>query len=115
MVLPAVLARLGGEWASYPESVVILAVLSLAGIGTGALFAVSLVAYRRHRNQRYALITVAVGALFFRSIVGLGTVLGIVPMVVHHLLAHGFDFAIAALILSAVYQSGPDGSVSEVE
>ncbi|MEF8778994.1 MAG: hypothetical protein V5A36_08785 [Natronomonas sp.] len=115
MVFPAILARLGGEWASYPESVVILTVLSLAGIGTGVLFFVSVVAYRRRQNRRYALITVAVAALFFRSIVGLGTVLGIVPMVIHHLLAHGFDFAIAALILSAVYQSGPDRAVSGVE
>jgi heme A synthase len=85
---------------------VILAVLSLAGLGTGILFAVSVVAYRRRRSRRYALITVAVGALFLRSILGLGTVLGIVPMPIHHLLGHGLDFTIAALILSAVYRSG---------
>jgi hypothetical protein len=115
MVFPTILARLGGEWAGYPELMVILAMLSLAGIGTGVLFSVSLVVYRRRRSRRYALITVAVGALFFRSIVGLGTVLGIVPMVVHHLLGHGFDFAIAALILSAVYQSGPDRAAPGVE
>ena len=112
MVLFVSLARLGGEWVSYPASMLILAVLSLAGIGTGILFSASVVAYRRRRSRRYALITVAVGALFFRSIIGLGTVLGVVPMVVHHLLAHGLDFAIAALVLSAVYRSGPRGSTS---
>ena len=99
-----------GEWVGYPESVVLLAVLSLAGIGTGVLFFASIVAYRRRRTRRYALITVAVGALFFRSIVGLGTVLGIVPMPIHHLIEHGLDFLIAALILLAVYESGPDES-----
>jgi hypothetical protein len=112
MELPAFLVQLGGEWVSYPASMVILAVLSLAGIGTGVLFSASIVAYRRRRSRRYALITVAVGALFFRSVVGLGTVLGIVPMTIHHLLAHGLDFAIAALVLSAVYRSGPRGSGS---
>ena len=113
MVVSASLAQLGGEWVSYPASMVLLAVLSLAGIGTGLLFSASVVAYRRRRSRRYALITVAVGALFFRSVVGLGTVLGVVPMVAHHLLTHGLDFAIAALILSAVYRSGPRGSRSE--
>jgi hypothetical protein len=106
MMAPASLVRLGSEWVGYPVSMVILAVLSLAGLGTGVLFAVSVVAYRRRRNRRYALIAVAVGALFVRSIVGLGTVLGIVPMPVHHLLGHGLDFVIAALVLSAVYRSG---------
>lgn len=67
---------------------------------------------RGNRNRRYALIAVAVGAPFFRPIVGLGTVLGVVPMAVHHLLARGLDFAIAALVLSAVYRSGPRSSES---
>jgi hypothetical protein len=112
MVFFAFLARLGGEWVSYPASMVILAVLSLAGLGTGILFALSVVAYRRRRSRRYALIAVAVGALFVRSILGMGTVLGIVPMPVHHLLGHGLDFGIAAVILSAVYRSGPDRSTT---
>jgi hypothetical protein len=41
--------------------------------------------------------------LVARSIVGIGTVLGRVPMVVHHLIEHTTDFAIAVLILSAAY------------
>lgn len=104
----ALLARLGGEWASYPESMVILAVLTLAGIGTGVLFAVSVLAYWRRRSRRYGLVALAIGALFFRSVVGLGTVLGIVPMVLHHLLGHGLDFAVAALFLSTVVRTGSD-------
>lgn len=45
--------------------------------------------------------------LFARSIVGAGTVLGYVPMPVHHFVEHGLDFPIAALILDAVYVHAP--------
>lgn len=115
MVSPVALARLGGEWVGYPESVLLLAVLSLAWIGTGLLFFGSLIAYRRRRTRKYALVTAAVGALVVRSVVGVGTVLGVVPMPVHHLVAHGLDFTIAALILSAIYRSSPGSSATRVE
>jgi hypothetical protein len=105
-------AQIAGDWVGYPTSVLLFFVLSLAGAGTGTLFFVSVVAYRRRRTRMYALISVAVGALFFRSIVGLGTVLGVVPMPVHHLIGHGSDVSIAALILYAVYRSSPEGSTS---
>lgn len=107
----AVAALAAGEWVGYPVSMALFAVLSLAGLGTGILFALGIVAYRRRRTRIYALITVAIGALFFRSLVGLGTVLGFVPMAVHHLVEHSLDFLIAALILYAVYESGPDRSL----
>jgi hypothetical protein len=88
----------------------LLGVVLVAGVGTGALFLVSLVAYRRRGSAQYALISVAVGALLARSVVGAGTILGVVPMPVHHFLEHGLDFAIAALVLYAVYAHAP-GSV----
>lgn len=106
----AVAVQIAGEWVGYPVSMLLFAVLSLAGVGTGILFALGIVAYRRRRTRIYALITVAIGMLFFRSLVGLGTVLGLVPMPIHHLVEHGLDFLIAALILYAVYESGPSGS-----
>lgn len=83
-------------------------VLSLARIGTGVLFVLSIITYRRRRTQNYGVLTIAIGILFTRSLIGLGTVLGRVPMPIHHLMEHGFDFTIAALILYAVYQSGPE-------
>lgn len=88
-------------------SLPLLAVILLAGIGTGILFVGSIVACLRRRELRYVLITIAVGALFVRSIVGFGTVYGLVPMTAHHLLEHSFDFLIAALVLYAVYRSKP--------
>ncbi|SMO51085.1 DUF7471 family protein [Halorubrum cibi] len=91
-------------------SLPILAVVVVAGIGTGLLFLVSLVAYRRRRTGRHFLISVAVGALLARSVVGAGTVLGYVPMPIHHFLSHSLDFLIAATVLYAVYAYAP-GSI----
>jgi len=103
-------AALGG-W-GVEGSLPILAVVFVAGAGTGLLFLVSLVAYRRRRGAQYGLISVAVGALFARSLVGAGTVFGVVPMPVHHFLEHSLDFLIAAVVLYAVYAYAP-GSVSD--
>jgi hypothetical protein len=100
-----------GGW-GVEGSLPLLAVVLVAGVGTGTLFLVSLAAYRRRRSAQYALISVAVGALLARSVVGAGTILGVVPMPVHHFLEHGLDFTIAALVLYAVYAHAP-GSVGD--
>lgn len=105
----AAVLRSGSELATVEGSPVLLSIVLLAGVGTGLLFAVSLLAYRQRRSVRYLLVTVAVGALFLRSLVGAGTVLGYTPMIVHHLVEHTFDFLIAALVLYAVLRTGPSG------
>jgi len=96
-----------GEWLTGVEAVALLAVLALATLGTAALFLLGLAGYRRRGTRVYLLITVALALLVARSVVGVGTALGLVPMPAHHLLAHGFDVAIAALVLYAVYRRGP--------
>ena len=88
-------------------SPLLLGIIALAGLGTGALFLGSVLAWRQRRDTRYALIVLAVGALLVRTVVGVGTVYGTVPMVVHHALEHSLDFCIAALVLYAVYRSKP--------
>ena len=110
-VIPILATTAAGRW-GVEGSLPLLAVVFVAGVGTGLLFLVSLVAYRRRRSAQYALISVAVGALLARSVVGAGTVLGVVPMPVHHFLEHGLDFLIAAVVLYAVYAHAP-GSVSD--
>ena len=110
--MTAPLAPLTVEGWSVEGSLTLLAVVAVAGIGTGILFLVSLIAYRRRRSSQYLLISVAVGALLARSVVGAGTVLGYIPMPVHHFLEHSLDFLIAALVLYAVYAHAP-GSVSD--
>ncbi|RQH01964.1 DUF7471 family protein [Natrarchaeobius oligotrophus] len=96
-------------WLDPQLAPVLLGVIVLAAVGTAILFGCGVVAYSRRRSRRYLLITIVLGLLVARSIVGLGTVFGLVPMTVHHLVEHGMDFAIAVLILYAVYRSGPTG------
>ncbi len=91
---------------AYPEvsgSPLLISVILLAASGTGALFVVGLFAWYRRRSVTYLLITTALGILALRAVVGLGTVMGLVPMFVHHLTAHLFDFLISLLLLSAVF------------
>ena len=95
------------DWISPELAPVLLLVILLAALGTMILFFCGVVAYRRRRSFRYLLITVVLGLLVARSLVGLGTVFGAVPMAVHHLVEHSVDFTIALLILYAVYRSGP--------
>lgn len=102
-----VLLQAGTKGGKVEGSLFLLGVVLLAGIGTGVLFAVSLLAYRQRRSTRYLIVTLAVGALFLRSVVGAGTVMGYTPMVVHHLVEHTFDFLIAALVLYAVLRAKP--------
>lgn len=100
-------ASVTGEWLDPQLAPVLVAVIALAALGTTVLFVVGVVAYARRRTARYCLIAVVLGVLVVRSLTGLGTVFGLVPMTVHHLVEHGFDFLIAVLVLYAVYRSGP--------
>lgn len=103
------------EWLDPQLAPVLVAVIALAVLGTTVLFVAGLVAYSRRRTLRYLLITVVLGVLVIRSVTGLGTVLGLVPMTVHHLVEHGFDFLIAVLVLYAVYRSGPSNGAVPAE
>jgi hypothetical protein len=94
------------DWVSGAEAAAILVVLVLATLGTATLFLTGLVGYRRRRTRVYLLMTAALGILVSRSVIGFGTVLGIVPMPVHHLIEHGSDFAVATLVLYALYSTG---------
>ncbi|QFU81274.1 DUF7471 family protein [Natronorubrum aibiense] len=94
-------------WLDPQLAPVLIGVIVLAVAGTMILFCSGLVAYLQRRSTRYLLITIVLGLLVARSIVGLGTVFGLVPMTVHHLVEHGTDVTIAVLILYAVYRSGP--------
>ena len=101
------------SWLAPELAPVLVAVIVLAAIGTTLLFLAGLVVYRRRRTGAYLLVTVVLGLLVARSIVGLGTVFGVVPMSVHHLVEHGVDLMIAGTIIWAVYRRGPtlDGSI----
>ncbi|QLG50562.1 DUF7471 family protein [Natrinema halophilum] len=112
MVVAMTVAR---EWLDPQLAPVLIAVITLAVLGTTVLFVVGLVAYARRRTTRYCLITVVLGVLVVRSITGLGTVLGLVPMTIHHLVEHGFDFLIAVLVLYLVFRSGTTSNGAAAE
>jgi heme A synthase len=94
-----------GDWLSTGEGVVLLTVLGLATLVTTALFLVSVFAARRRRTTPYLLLTAAIGLLVVRSLVGIGTAMGQVPMPAHHIIEHTSDALIAMIILGAVYNS----------
>ena len=94
------------SWPGVHGEPILIAVILLAGVGTTVVFALSALAFYRRRSRRYLLVTLAVGALVVRSVVGLGTVMGTVPMPIHHLVEHSLDFLIAVLLLFAIYRSG---------
>lgn len=104
---PFTVAVVDAGWWAVEGSTPLLFVVLVAGLGTGVLFAVSVIAYARRRGRRFLLVSIAVGALWMRSIVGAGTVLGYVPMPAHHYVEHTLDFAIAAIVLYAVYAHAP--------
>ena len=97
---------LATNWPGVQGSRTLLAIIALAGIGTTAVFALSIVAYRRRRQKSYLLISIAVGLLVLRTVVGFGTVRGITPMLYHHVIEHTSDFLIATLVLAAAYVGG---------
>ncbi len=96
------------HWFDPEATFALMAVIALAALGTVAVFTVSLVAYLRRKTKPYLLITTALGLLVLRSVVGFLTVYDVLPMHLHHLLEHTFDFAIAVLILYAAWLTGSE-------
>jgi len=99
------------EWLDPQLAPILVLVIVLAVLGTTTLFVIGLVAYSQRRSTRYVLITAVLGLLVVRSVIGLGTVLGLTPMTIHHLVEHGFDFLIAVVLLYVVYRSGSSSRI----
>lgn len=95
-----------GSWLGQGEATVLLALIGLSTLLTLALFLVAAAAAVRRRRTPYLLVTVAIGLLVVRSVVGFGTATGAVSMPVHHLTGHGVDLAIALLVLGAIFGVG---------
>ncbi|WP_336135494.1 DUF7471 family protein [Natronomonas amylolytica] len=105
-VLSALTAALAGSepvGASTTLSPAVYPVVVVAAAGTTLLFVLSVAVYWRRRSTPFFLVALAIGLLVVRSVVGFGTVAGVVPMNAHHVIAHGIDFLIAALVLFAAY------------
>jgi heme A synthase len=86
-----------------PESLPLLGVVAGAGIGGAVLLGLALAAFVRRRSRPYLLIVAAILALFGRSVVAGLTVGNVLSPATHHVLEHGLDVLLVALVVAAVY------------
>ena len=99
---PAVLLHGGITW---PGSIPLLVLVTVAAIGTALLLGLAMIAFVRRQSQPYFLIAAAFAVLLGRSaVVGL-TLTGVVSVTGHHHLEHGLDVVLVALVVAAVYHS----------
>jgi len=81
----------------------VLVVVSVAGLGTSILLGLAIAAFVRRRSRPYLLIVAAFAALLGRSAVVGFSLVGVLTPTQHHLLEHGLDVAMVALVVAAVY------------
>jgi len=78
-------------------------VLALAGLGSSILIGLALAALVRRRSWSYLLVTLALATLLARTAVAVLTMNAVIADETHHLLEHGLDVVMAALVVAAVY------------
>ncbi|MFD1588026.1 hypothetical protein ACFR9U_13650 [Halorientalis brevis] len=78
-------------------------VLALAGLGSSVLIGLALAALVRRQSWSYLLVTLALATLLVRTAVAVLTMNAVIADETHHLLEHGLDVAMAALVVAAVY------------
>jgi hypothetical protein len=81
------------------------AVLVLAGVGSLAVLGLAAGALARRRSRSYLLVALALVTLAARTGVAGATMLGALDASTHHLLEHGLDVVMAALVVAAVYHA----------
>lgn len=81
----------------------LLAVLVVAGLGSGVIIAVALVALARRRTWSYLLVTLALATLLVRTLLGSLVHVGLLEPTPHHVLEHTLDVFAVLLLFGAVY------------
>lgn len=84
-------------------SLALLASVTLAAMGAALLLGVAFAAFVRRRSRPYLLLVAAFAALLARSLVAGATIVGLLSGPTHHLLEHGIDVLLVALVVAAVY------------
>jgi hypothetical protein len=85
------------------DSPILLGVITLAALGATLLFVVSVAAFVQRRSRPYLLIVTAFAALLVRSAVAGFSLFGMLSPTSHHVLEHGLDVILVALVVAAVY------------
>jgi heme A synthase len=80
-----------------------LLVLTLAAALTAVVAGLAVAAFVQRRSRPYLLVALALSALVARTVVGLGAYTAMLGTADHHLLEHGLDVVMAALVIAAVY------------
>ena len=94
---------MAAEAAWTAEGAALALLLGLAGLGSTAILGLALAAFVRRRSRPYLLVALALGTLVARTAVAGVTMTGSLSANSHHLLEHGLDVAMAALVIAAVY------------
>jgi hypothetical protein len=84
-------------------SVALLVVVAAAATGAALLLGLAFAAFVRRQSRSYLLLVAAFGALLGRSVVAGGSAFGLLSPRTHHLLEHGMDVVLVALVVAAVY------------
>jgi hypothetical protein len=77
-------------------------VLALAALLAALVFGVALAAVAQRRSWSYLLIALALGTLLARTLVGVLTMEAVIDPDLHHVVEHGLDVVMAALVIAAV-------------
>jgi heme A synthase len=78
-------------------------VLTLAGLTSVGILALAVVALTRRQSWSYLLVTLAIGTLGLRVLLGGLMLFGLIDLGIHHLLEHVVDILMALLLFAAVY------------
>ena len=84
-------------------SVALLVVVTVAAVGTTVLLGLAFAAFVQRRSRPYLLLMAAFAALLSRSLVAGVSMFGMLSPTTHHLLEHGMDVVLVALVVAAVY------------
>jgi hypothetical protein len=88
-----------------PASSALLVTVALATVGSAALLGLALGAFVRRGSRPYLLLVGALVALLGRSAVAGVTAAGMLSLTEHHVLEHGLDVLLVALVIAAVYHA----------
>lgn len=78
-------------------------IISVATLGSSVLVIITGIALLRRHTWSYLFITVAIGMLVIRSLVGFLSLVGPLQVETHHVLEHLFDVVAIVLLFAAIY------------
>lgn len=84
------------------DGVLMFGILAVAGIASALLLGLALATFARRRTRPYLFVALAIASLVARTLVGGGGATAVLAPDLHHLIEHGLDVAMAALVIGAV-------------